>query len=138
MQMLDQISAHAEGIKKDAAHEMATLEIGDEWRQGDVRLRRLPEDAFSRLHDRLELLADFDGQVAPGATLGSRHILDSIEGVTAYRLVGGTALDGPVVRIDRPRTLTHPEHGDCCNLPAGIYAFPGQRVFAEELRRTAD
>lgn len=132
------IARHAETIRHDGDHDMRTLEVCDEWRQGDVRVRRLHDDADKALAGKLEPIKDFGGQVAPGTTMGSRHVLDSLDGVTAYRIKNASAIDGPVVRLDKPRTLTHPEHGNCVNMPAGWYAFPGQRVYAEELRRVMD
>ena len=137
-QQLEGITEHAEAMKNYGDHDMQTLELCDEWRQGDVRVRRLHNDAVEQLRGRLQPFKEFDGQVAPGTTLGSRHVLDSLDGVSAYRFANANALDGPVLRLTKPRTLTHPEHGDCVNLPPGCYAFPGQRVYAEELRRVAD
>lgn len=138
IEQLQEMTEHAEAIRNDGDHSMRTLEVGDEWRQGDVRVVRLPDDAVEEMGDRLMPIKTFDGQVAPGTTLGSRHVLDSLNGVVAFRIEGGNALDGPVIKTSEPRTLTHPEHGNCVDLPAGCYAFPGQRVYAEELRRTAD
>lgn len=128
--LLNQLTEHAETIKNDDPHDLSNLEPGEQWVQGDVRVVRLP-DAFE-VDVHCVALRDFDGQVAPGTTIGSRHILDSLDGVTAYTLRHASELDGPVIVTTEPRTLTHPEHGDCVGLPPGTYAFPGQRVFAED------
>lgn len=133
-----ELTTHATAIKGDGSRPMHTMEVCDEWRQGDVRVRRLHDDAVEQLGEKLVPIKNFDGQVAPGTTIGSRHILDSLGGVTAYVLRDASAIDGPIIKITEPRTLRHPEHGDCVGLPAGIYAFPGQRVYAEELRRVMD
>ncbi|MEM6260478.1 MAG: hypothetical protein AAGI37_19560 [Planctomycetota bacterium] len=135
---IQQLVEHAEVIKNDGAHAMHTMEAGDEWRQGDVRVIRLPDDAVEEMDNRIKAIERFNGQVAPGTTTGSRHVFDSIDGVVAYALIGGNALDGPIIATSKPRTLSHPEHGNCVDLPPGCYAFPGQRVYAEELRRTLD
>lgn len=44
----------------------------------------------------------------------------------------------PIVVTSEVNSITHPEHGDVIVLPIGCYAFPGQRAFADELRRAAD
>lgn len=132
----ESVKQDVEKIVNSDPHNLETMEPLDEWRQGDVRVVRLPDD-FD-LKRNCEPLNDVPVQLAPGTTLGSRHCLDSTQGVKAFRLNGGNELDGPILQTSEPRTVTHPEHGDCCNLPAGLYAFPGQRVFAEEIRRTID
>jgi hypothetical protein len=76
-------------------------------------------------------------QLAPGTTQGSRHVLDSLDGVSVYRLAENTVLQGPVLLVTTERTVTHPEHGNVV-LPPGIYSITYQRQFAEELRRVAD
>jgi hypothetical protein len=130
------VKSDVEQIVNSDPHSMETMEPLDEWRQGDVRVIRLP-DNFD-LGEHCETIKKVPAQLAPGNTLGSRHCLDSIKGIKAYRLKNGNELDGPVLRLKEPRTITHPEHGDCLNLPLGLYAFPGQRVYAKELRRTQD
>lgn len=130
------VQAQVERIVNSDPHSMHTFEVGDEWRQGDVRVKRLPDDFDFGEHCRL--LGEVPVQLAPGTTLGSRHTLDSTEGVTAYSLKHANALDGPLLRLTEPRSLLHPEHGDCVDLPPGNYAFPGQRVYADEVRRTID
>ena len=123
-------------IVNDADHQMDTMEEMDEWRQGDVRVIRLPDD-FD-IEEHCILLKEIPIQLAPGNTLGSRHCLDSIEGVTAYKLIAANNIDGPVLQLSETRSVIHPEHGNCKDLPVGKYAFPGQRVQAEEIRRTRD
>lgn len=76
-------------------------------------------------------------QLAPGTTKGSRHCLDSLEGVTMYSVEDGDALQGPFIKLDCERVVEHPEHGNW-RLPAGLYEITYQRAFAEELRRVRD
>ena len=76
-------------------------------------------------------------QLAPGTTKGSRHILDSVDGVAFYADPQADVLTGPVIETECERTVTHPEHGDVV-LPAGVYAITYQRAYADELRRVAD
>lgn len=134
-EQITELISHAETIKNDGDHDLSNMEIGDEWRQGDVRIVRLPDDfdASTCTPDPSPSL-----QLVAGNTLGSRHCLSTLKGVTMYRLRDATVLDGPVIHTAQPIDVLHPEHGNCRNLPAGWYAFPGQRSYAAELRRTLD
>lgn len=78
-----------------------------------------------------------NSQLAPGTTKGSRHCLDSLEGVTMYAITDASELQGPIIELSCERLVTHPEHGDW-RLGAGIYEITYQRAFAEELRRVRD
>ena len=104
---------------------------GDAFRQGDIYITRrdVVENRF--------VLGSVDLQLAPGTTQGSRHCLDSCEGVEMYRDRNGDALQGPLIRLFVERTITHPEHGDVV-LPPGTYEVTYQRAYAEELRRVQD
>ena len=133
--VFEKIKSDVERIVNDAPHSMHTMEPMDEWRQGDVRIIRLPDDLNEKY---LKPLDKVPTQLAPGTTTGSRHCLDCTDGVDAYELQNGNQLDGPVLKISEPRSIVHPEHGDCCELRPGWYAFPGQRAYADELRRVAD
>lgn len=109
---------------------------GDSFRQGDLYITRL--DALPSDIKPLEAKPGQDpAQLAEGTTQGSRHVLDSLEGVEMYELATKTALDGPILNLAKERTVTHPEHGHVC-LPPGSYAITYQRAYAEELRRVAD
>lgn len=131
------VADHADTIQNDAGHNMAGMEVGDCWRQGDVQIRRLPNNWVTR-HHAIVVAAKPSIQLAPGSTQGSRHCLDSLDGVHFLRLANGTPLDGPILALDAPRSITHPEHGDCEKLPPGCYGITYQRAFAEELRRVED
>jgi hypothetical protein len=134
---MNSLQEHAEKIKNDGNHDLSNFEIGDEWRQGDVRVIRISKKNFNHLF--LKRIENFNGQVAPGDTLGSRHILDDISSVEAFSIKNGSDIDGPVCILHKPNNLRHPEHGDLMNIPAGFYCFPGQRVYdIEEIRRVQD
>jgi hypothetical protein len=97
--------------------------VGDNVRQGDIYIWKL--DAVPRGYAPIKHPPT---QLAPGNTQGSRHCLDSLEGVTVF----GTAeseneYDGPILRLDCERTITHPEHGHW-TLPPGIYGISFQRT----------
>ncbi len=135
---IKQLIADAERIRNTEAVDLSNMEISDEHRQGDLRIIRLADDFCIKQKRSLRRMEKSERQLAPGTTQGSRHELESIDGITMFKLVDGTAVDGPVVHAEQPFSILHPEHGDCVNLPAGDYAFPGQRAYAEELRRVAD
>lgn len=133
---LKRLEKSIEEIRNTDPQSLATMEVGDEWRQGDLRIIRLSDD-FGETNAKDIKPAKPQQQLAPGTTQGSRHCLSNLEGVEFFVLVKATPLDGPVIRTGA-NSITHPEHGDCVDLPAGWYAFPGQRAYADELRRVAD
>lgn len=100
-------------------------------RQGDVYIwlrSKVPAGA-----NQIKAVA----QLAPGTTKGSRHCLDSLEGVTMFAMPDANELQGPLLKLDCERVVTHPEHGDW-RLGPGVYEITYQRAFAEELRRVRD
>lgn len=107
-----------------------SMDIGDFVRQGDLYLYRveLPGD--------VEPIAAVK-QLAPGNTQGSRHELDSLDGVTMHRLRDANPLQGPILTLREQRTLTHPEHGHI-TLQPGCYAVTYQRTHADEVRAVQD
>jgi hypothetical protein len=144
----------AERIDRSAPQQFPeAASLGDGIRQGDCYLE-LTEivNGRVRVFDRDEHgnivgshLADIVGvespslQIAVGTTQGARHCLDSLEGVTVYRLAEPTELDGPILLLQQERTLQHPEHGHWI-LPADgrVYNTGYQRMYAEELQRVMD
>lgn len=130
---LKAVQESAEAIKNNQPQrfpEAATP--GDTWRQGDVYIELL-----SGVPGGAIVAKKPDPQLAPGTTQGSRHVLDSLQGVTVFLLPNADVLTGPVLECREERTITHPEHGDVI-LPPGVYGITYQRAFAEELRRQAD
>lgn len=127
------VKKSAEAIRNDATQRFPeAASAGDTWRQGDLYIEKL--DAVPR---GAVLEKKPQAQLAPGTTQGSRHILDSLRGVTVYRLESPSVLDGPILDVATERTVTHPEHGDCV-LPPGVYGIFYQRAYADELRRQQD
>lgn len=109
----------------------------DYFRQGDLYVTWLDPELFN-IEEELEPAdGPIELQLAPGDTKGSRHILDSAEGVTIYKRKNSDALSGPVMRTTCERTITHPEHGHLI-CPPGLYSITYQRAFADELRRVND
>lgn len=104
---------------------------GDIFRQGDVYVWKRDKMPKGAKPVKCEL------QLAPGTTKGSRHCLDSSDGVSMFAVPEADALQGPWVRLECERVITHPEHGDVI-CPAGVYEITYQRAYAEELRRVQD
>lgn len=134
---IQSLSNYAESIRNTDAHDLSGMEIGDEWRQGDVSIKRRADD-FIKSNAGSLISTPTRLQLAPGETQGSRHCLDSLAGVEAFVLADATPLDGPILRFGEPRSILHPEHGDLMNLPPGVYGVTYQRARSEELARVAD
>lgn len=73
--------------------------------------------------------------VPDNGTQGSRHMLDSLDGVTFARGLPTTedSLDGPMFTTTEPRTITHPVHGHI-NLCPGTYDIGYQRELDRDLK----
>jgi len=73
--------------------------------------------------------------VPDNGTQGSRHALDSLEGVTFTRGLptNEDSLDGPIFVTTLGRTITHPVHGHI-NLCPGTYDIGYQRELDRDLR----
>lgn len=125
------LSKHAEAIKNDEHQVAGSMSPGDAWAQGDILIVALGEVPVGSV-----LAKNPSAQLAPGNTQGSRHCLDSLEGIQILEQ-RGNPLDGPIIVSDREFAVTHPEHGDV-TFQAGVYAVVYQRAFAEELRRVQD
>ncbi len=75
-------------------------------------------------------------------TVGSRHILDSLDGVKWYNPgQDASVLTGPKLICVKDRVITHPVHGNVHLLAGQCYQTRYPRVYDEELRterRNAD
>lgn len=133
-QVLDKVRESVEKIKSDRLQEFpVAASIGDYVRQGDIYIE-LIKSVPSNSSEMIKL----NLQLAPGNTRGSRHILDSDEGVRMFKLDNADELEGPILQLFEDRVITHPEHGNF-KLNAGcIYSITYQRQHAEELRRVLD
>jgi len=130
---LSRIQNSVEKIKSDATQRFSdAASTGDNFRQGDLYITRI-----YAVPDHATIVKNPSAQLAPGATKGSRHILDSLVGVRVFVKPNATVLDGPILDVIEDRTITHPEHGDVV-LPMGCYEITYQRAYADELRRVAD
>lgn len=128
------IRDHGKKVADASLKVVGSLAPGDFVAQGDVmlwRLKKLPVGCLPV--DRPET------QLAPGTTKGSRHCVrqTDMSHCKFYRLKDSNALQGPIIKADKPFLVEHPEHGDQ-QLPEGIWAVTYQRAHADELRRVAD
>ena len=116
--MLERVQAIRENrdatIRPGAPFRMTrALSLGDCLPQGDVYLHvaddSIPKGFYEATGD------DFSLQMAPGTTRGSRHILDSRDGVRQFLPKGWgpdyTGLIGPKLFMTKERVLNHPKHG---------------------------
>lgn len=132
-QALQCVQTTAEAIRNDEPQRFPdAASVGDVFRQGDIYIELL-----AGVPDGCKQMKKPNSQLAPGTTQGSRHVLDSLRFVKMFTRSKATVLDGPVLLIERERTITHPEHGWLI-LPKGVYGVTYQRQFADELRRVAD
>ena len=134
---LGDIQGRAERIKNGEKQRFPdAASAGDSFRQGDLYitlLEKLPDGCKPETAR---------AQLAEGETQGSRHCLDSLEGVRQFALANPTDLEGPILVIDAPeRTITHPEHGHVVLPGEGrVYGVTYQRDLDEQerARRVAD
>ena len=102
----------------------STLPYGCMIRQGDVMLTRHPLDKA------ITGTLTTNMQLAPGASVGSRHILRA--GDLKVYARAGNVLEGPLVVAPNGLYLEHPTHADVdCRLP-GVYEVTYPRDFAAE------
>ena len=138
------VATAAESIRNAEPATIADMSAGDVVRQGDLYLVAIDAAPVPT--------GPYPGrQLAPGATQGSRHVVEG--DCTLYtpqaasaqailnRLIPATKgvrhFFGPAVLAAGPVTITHPEHGHR-TLPAGTYLTTYQRTWADAIRRQAD
>lgn len=128
MKAFSDVQSHAESIRNNETQRFPeAASPGDRIRQGDVYFTLL--DALPPGCVPTKIGAGL--QLAPGSTQGSRHCLDSADGLTAYLLPNPGPLDGPILVLEQERTVTHPEHGH--------WTLPGEgRIYAVNYQRNLD
>ncbi len=133
--IVDKVQSQAKKVAKHETQRFPEAAApGDAVRQGDVYITLLAEvPAGYRRQTK------WDKQLAPGATQGSRHVIDSKRGVVCYTNPRPTEFDGPVLHLKQEREITHPEHGNWV-LPPGVYGISYQRTqdALDQQRRVAD
>jgi hypothetical protein len=132
VESLSRVQSVAESIRcGDTQWFPVAASPGDWVRQGDIKITFMAGVPDGATPGKQE------AQLAPGTTKGSRHILDSLEGVTCYDHPVKDVLQGPVLQLSQERTVTHPDHGHWV-LPPGTFNITYQRAYAEERRRVND
>lgn len=131
-QSLTQIQTHAETIKNDEHQVVGAMSPGDVWAQGDIGIVFLDKKPKG-----CTLIANPSLQLAPGTTQGSRHCLESLDGLKLFQLSDANPLEGPVIDAPNGMRVNHPEHGDCTFGP-GVYGVIYQRQLSKELARVQD
>lgn len=147
---IERVVNHAARIK---AGEHETIKPGqpfripDAWMAGDcgaqgdliiVILDKIPE-GFERVKEPTQK----DMQLVWGETQGSKHCLDSLDGVALYRRSdwGADTLVGPTFTCEEERVINHPTHG-AWTIPAGRtigIEYPRERdAELKKERRNAD
>lgn len=112
-----------------------TLDVGQFVPQGDVALVKLAGVPAGAKRVKKPSV-----QIVPGTTQGSRHVWDSLDGITVYDPPENdrSPLVGQIYVLAKERTLTHPEHGHHVYHAGFIGLARYQRQFADELRRVVD
>mgnify|MGYP007032458515 FL=1 len=143
---IEQIEQHAanirDGLAKIQPGESHTISdaasTNDGYPQGDLSI--ILVDAIPDRYKRIERPTDKDRQLVPGNTEGSRHCLDSLDGVELYRHEEWNqdydGLMGPAVRLTKERTITHPKHGDITIPDGRIVLTTYQPDYDAETRKT--
>jgi len=131
-EIIGQMESVAAKHKPDVRR-VATMNVGEWVRQGDVMLERVegvPQGEASGVR-----------QLAPGTSRGSRHIIAGSVDCAIVMPENRGPLDGPCIDAKSRLVIEHPEHG-WLDLPAGQYRTYFQRDFAreraEEIRRVQD
>lgn len=165
---LQAVNEAVERIKNDAPqHFPEAASVGDAVRQGDIYIQKIED--FTKAPQFYKKAESPNPQLAPGDTKGSRHVLESLDGVEVFEidetqaswqgvstLVGNDnaarwgwsrftesitpileslGYRGPILRVAKTATVTHPEHGDWV-LPSGAYQITFQRT-VDQARRVA-
>jgi len=114
------------------------LVAGEGVAQGDLNI--IVADSVPSGYVLIEKPKSQDKQLVPGNTVGAKHCLDSLDGVTLYRPKQWTeeSLDGPCLVLTQERTVLHPTHG-AVTIPAGMtvvchYQREWDRELANERR----
>ena len=84
--------------------------VNDRIWQGDLAIT-IAEDSVPEGYVKQE---NVNLQLVPGNNIGSKHCLDSADGVECWlpENFDETSLNGPFLRLSCERTVTHPVHGD--------------------------
>jgi hypothetical protein len=114
---------------KQASDKMRVIKeipVGKCVRQGDVYIKRI-----NKPKDLKDMPAFNETQLAPGNTMGSRHMVTG--DVKMFKKADADQFTGPVIVSKTGFTVTHPEHAHF-QLPAGTYQVTYQLDWATQQR----
>ena len=142
--VIEQIEQHVTGLAggndpkvKPGQPELFTEACvqGDQLRQGDLYLTLV--DAVPAGYVRITKPKAADKQLVPGNTRGSRHCLDSLNGVVIHRPAdwNEASMFGPCLVLTQERTILHPVHGAVTVLPGQTVRCDYQRVWNAEQKQ---
>jgi hypothetical protein len=127
MEAIREITTHAKAIREGReevkpgmpANFTAASQAGDGVWQGDLGLEIV--DAVPDGYVNVKRPKAADRKLVPGITEGSRHTLDSLDGVKLFRPEkwDEESLAGPCFVLTEERTVLHPTHGPV-TIPAGF------------------
>ena len=106
--------------------------IGDAIVQGDLYL-----EVVAAVPDGYRRALQPVAQLVPGNTQGSRHCLDSLDGIEMWLPPQWPTVTqlGPCLQLTQERTVLHPVHGNV-TIPAGMTILCSyQREYDAELQR---
>jgi len=110
---------------------------GDWIAQGDLVIEMVEKIPSGYTENPPAKLQQPKNQLVPGNTVGSRHALNTLEGVELFypkNFGQEDCLDGPVARVTGGQVVEHPKHGNV-TLVGGIFSFSYQREYDAEQKR---
>jgi len=134
VEVMETIRNHGKSVADDSKKKIGSLAVGDYVAQGDVNIWRLEGVPGGAVQEKKP-----DSQLAPGTTKGSRHTVreSDMAHCEFFRLPEENEIQGPVIKMNEPTTIEHPEHGDQL-WPAGVVLITYQRLRSDELKRARD
>ena len=128
-EVFKEVQESVEKIKSQELREFpVAASIGDTFRQGDIYvtlLDEIPKDSI--------LTKNPNSQLAIGDTQGSRHCISDLQKCGMYQKTNPGMLDGPIIQVNSPVVIEHPEHGHI-KLGCGVYEITYQRNLDSEER----
>jgi len=121
----------AETHKNDSVQDCTKMKVNQIARQGDLYIQKTGN--VTGLKEKTVTT----NQLVPGQTMGSRHCLDSLQGIKFYTSSRSSALMGDTLEATRAFQVNHPEHGDI-KFSAGCYRIGYQKDHAAEEKRRLD
>lgn len=133
---IERIQRHIETIEPGMATAFTNACVaGDTIRQGDLYLI-----IANSVPDGFVIDKSGNTQLVIGNTQGSKHCLDSLDGVKLYYPsdYDKESLVGPCMVLTQDRTVLHPVHGDVLCLAGQTIRTRYQREWDKEERRARD